>query len=270
MYNTLYFREQAEGITFDGFDSDYENEENLAVTGYRAALEQMGLPTVGLHIGISAEIPICRGLGSSSSLIAAGALAANAIHGNPLSKETVLEVCNRIEGHPDNLAPAIFGGLTVSMVTDGKPVTIRCAIHPSIHIVALIPDFEFSTSEARAALPKTLSYQDAVFNVSHGAILLRALESGNESLLAMAMADRFHEPYRKPLIAGSDIAEQAAKACGAQGFALSGAGPTFLCLTTDADFPEKIRTSLKALLPGWVVMPMDVDLQGATVEEIDC
>ncbi|MEA4964274.1 MAG: homoserine kinase [Oscillospiraceae bacterium] len=267
MYNTLRFTEQENGFSFVGFEEIYANEDDLAVTGYRAAMERMGLSPMGLRIEIETGIPICRGLGSSSSLIAAGALAANAFHGSPLSREELLEVCNRIEGHPDNLAPAIFGGLTASMLVDGKPVMVRCPIHPRVHFVALIPDFEFSTRKARAALPKTLTYQDAVFNVSHGAILLRALEAGDERLIAMAMADRFHEPYRKPLIAGSDVAEQAARSCGALAFVLSGAGPTFLCVTTDPSFAEKVRESLAKLLPAWSVTPLPVDQQGATVEE---
>lgn len=268
MYNTLTFEEIEAGYIFEGFEPQYENEDNLAIQGYLAVMKRLGIPAKGLKMTIDTDIPICRGLGSSSSMLAASAIAANVLHGSPLSKQELLEICTHYEGHPDNLAPCLFGGMTASMMVGDRPVTVRYAISKKIGFVALIPDFEFCTSVARAALPKTLLYRDAVFNVSHGAILLKALENGDEELIALSMADRFHEPYRKPLIQGSDVAEQAARDCGALAFVLSGAGPTFMCLTTDKGFEGRIRNRLADLLPSWTVRPLSVDYVGATYELI--
>ena len=116
LYNTLTFEELAEGLYFEGVDPEYATAENLAVVAYKAVLSKLGLPMPGLRISVQAEIPICRGLGSSAALIAAGAAGANANHGSPLTRAELLAVCNDIEGHPDNLAPAIFGGLVASFV----------------------------------------------------------------------------------------------------------------------------------------------------------
>lgn len=263
LYNTLTYEETEAGLRFSGFEPKYENADNLAVVGYRLVMEALGLPMPGLHIAIRADIPICRGLGSSSSLLAAGAIAANALHGGVLSEQEVLTLCTSFEGHPDNLAPCLLGGMTASMMAGDRPVTVRFAVSPKLRFTALIPDFEFSTSAARAALPDNVPRRDAIFNVSHGAILLKALETGDTALLALAMRDRLHEPYRKPLLPGSEAAEQAARDCGALTFTLSGAGPTFLCVAEDEAFPARIRARLAGCLPGWEVRPLTVDTRGA-------
>lgn len=265
LYNTLRISEIDHGLEFAGVEAEFQNEENLAVQGWRAVAARLGLPETGIRIELDADIPICRGLGSSSALIAGGALAANALHGFPLGKEEILELCTCMEGHPDNLAPAIYGGLTASLMKGAKPITVHFAVSPKIRFTALIPDFKFSTQIARAVLPKSVSYADAIFNISHGALMLKALETGNEALLREAMADRLHEPYRKPLIRGSGTAEAAARECGALGFALSGAGPTFLCLSTDPGFSARIRARMREILPGWSVEELSVDPAGAEV-----
>ena len=138
LYNTLTFEELPEGLFFEGVESEYATEENLAVVSYKAVLTKLGLPMPGLRVTMETGIPICRGLGSSAALIAAGAAGANANHGSPLSGEELLAVCNDIEGHPDNLAPAIFGGLVASFVENGRPYIARYALHESLHCTALI------------------------------------------------------------------------------------------------------------------------------------
>src|SRR5574344_1244674 len=129
LYNTLTFEELPEGLFFEGVEPEYATEENLAVVSYKAVLTKLGLPMPGLLVTMETGIPICRGLGSSAALIAAGAAGANANHGSPLSREELLAVCNDIEGHPDNLAPAIFGGLVASFVENGRPYIARYALH---------------------------------------------------------------------------------------------------------------------------------------------
>ena len=181
-------------LVITGCPEQYQNEENLAVQGYRAVLSRLGLPNEGLSLNIRAEIPVCRGLGSSAALIAGGAAAANLLHGSPLPPAELLEVTYEIEGHPDNLAPAIYGGLTASLVEDGKPRTVKLPLSPTLRWVAAIPDFELSTHLARAVLPKEVAFVDAVYNASHVAVLVGALGRGDRELIAMALRDRVHSP----------------------------------------------------------------------------
>lgn len=262
LYNTLTFEELPEGLFFTGVEPEYATADNLAVVSYKAVLDRLGLPMPGLRIGIRADIPICRGLGSSAALIAAGAAGANANHGSPLSREELLAVCNDIEGHPDNLAPAIFGGLVASFVENGRPYIARYSLHKSLRCTALIPDFQLSTHLARSVLPETVPYFDAIYNVSRTAVLLRALETGDTETISVALRDRLHQPFRRTLIPGFDRAEELAGECGCTSFFISGAGPTLLCLSADPSFDEKLAARLSELPGRWRQLPMAVDHEG--------
>lgn len=268
LYNTLSFEELPEGLRFDGVEPDYMTADNLAVVAYKAVMDALRLPMKGLHITIETNIPICRGLGSSASLIVAGAAAANELHGSRLTREELLGICNDIEGHPDNLAPAIFGGLVASFVEDGKPVIARYPLHESLRFTALIPDFQLSTHKARGVLPAQVAYADAIFNVSRAAVLLKALEEGNEAKIAVSLTDRLHQPYRRTLIPGFDEAESLAKRCGCTAFCISGAGPTLLCLSTKSDFDAKLAAQLHTLPGTWRQLPMAVDHEGMIITTV--
>ncbi len=253
-------------LIITGCPEQYQNEENLAVQGYRAVLKRLDLPNEGLLLNIRAEIPVCRGLGSSAALIAGGAAAANLLHGSPLSPTELLEVTNEIEGHPDNLAPAIYGGLTASLVEDGKPRTVKFPLSPTLRWVAAIPDFELSTHLARAVLPKKVDFVDAVYNASHVAVLVGALASGDRELIAMALRDRLHQPYRESLIPEYGRVKQAAEQCGAIAFCISGAGPTLLALTDEASFAAQFAEKCKRLEHRWNIMELAVDTEGIVTE----
>ena len=143
LYNTITFELCGSTLAFEGCDEAFRNRENLAYRGYELAMKKMGLSVEdGLKITIDADVPVCRGLGSSSTLIVAGAMAANELHDKKLSRMEILEVANEIEGHPDNVAAAIAGGLTASMLDDGKPYTVKYRMHEDIHTVVVIPDFQ--------------------------------------------------------------------------------------------------------------------------------
>ena len=252
-------------LVITGCPEQYQNEENLAVQGYRAVLSRLGLLNEGLSLNIRAEIPVCRGLGSSAALIAGGA-AANLLHGSPLPPAELLEVTNEIEGHPDNLAPAIYGGLTASLVEDGKPRTVNLPLSPTLRWVAAIPDFELSTHLARAVLPKEVAFVDAVYNASHAAVLAGALGSGDRELIAMALRDRLHQPYREKLIPEYNKVKTAAEQCGAIAFCISGAGPTLLALTDEASFAAQFAEKCKRLEHRWNIMELAVDTEGIVAE----
>mgnify|MGYP004512098771 FL=1 len=253
-------------LVITGCPEPYQNEENLAVQGYRAVLSRLGLPNEGLSLNIRAEIPVCRGLGSSAALIAGGAAAANLLHGSPLPPAELLEVTNEIEGHPDNLAPAIYGGLTASLVEDGKPRTVKLPLSPTLRWVAAIPDFELSTHLARAVLPKEVAFVDAVYNASHVAVLVGALGRGDRELIAMALRDRLHQPYREKLIPEYNKVKTVAEQCGAIAFCISGAGPTLLALTDEASFAAQFADKCKRLEHRWNIMELAVDTEGIVAE----
>ena len=166
LYNTLSFT-LSDRLSFTGCDEEFQTPDNLACQGFDAVYARLGRPAPSVHIDIRADIPVCRGLGSSAAMLAAGAMAANALSGAELSKAELLSIITPIEGHPDNLAPALFGGLVASTSRDGKVYSAHYPVHESLHFVVLSPDYTLSTHKARAALPSSVSFADAVFDLSH-------------------------------------------------------------------------------------------------------
>ena len=265
LYTDISFEEKEEGLCITGCDEAYAGKDNLAYVAYCAAMEAMGEPLRGLRIHIDANIPVCRGLGSSAALLVAGAMGANALHGNKLSKEELLTITNVIEGHPDNLAPAIFGGLTASMVEDGIPATVGFPLHPDWKFLALVPDFELSTKLSRSVLPEKLNRSDAIYNISHALLLLKALETGDEELLRLSMRDKVHQPYRQGLITDFEQVQSLVAATGGC-LCISGAGPTLLCITKDDKLASWLGQKLPAVTTAsWQVLRLKAEPFGAQV-----
>ena len=182
LYTDVTFEETDFGLEITGCDEAFTGPDNLAYTSYCAVLASLSEEIRGVKIHIESQIPICRGLGSSAALLVAGAMGANVLRGCKLSTQGLLNITNAMEGHPDNLAPAFYGGLTASMVDNGLPVTVSFPLHPDWDFIALVPDFNLATSLARSVLPKDVSRADAIYNISHGAMVLKALELGDEKL----------------------------------------------------------------------------------------
>ena len=265
LYTDVTFEETEYGLEITGCDEAFAGPDNMAYTSYCAVLASLSEEVRGVKIHIDSQIPICRGLGSSAALLVAGAMGANYLHGSKLSTQGLLNITNAMEGHPDNLAPAFYGGLTASMVDNGLPVTVNFPLHPDWEFLALVPDFDLPTPKARAVLPETLSRADAVYNIAHGAMVLKALELGNEKLLRNAMQDRLHQHYRKSLIMDYDPIEALVRSTGAA-FCLSGAGPTLLCITQDSRLEEKLNQKLDTITQAnWKMLPLHVDFQGAHI-----
>ncbi len=265
LYTDVTFEETACGLEITGCDEAYTGPDNLAYTSYCAVLESLSEEVRGVKIHIDAHIPIGRGLGSSAALLVAGAMGANVLRGSKLSTQGLLNITNAMEGHPDNLAPAFFGGLTASMVDNGLPVTVNFPLHPDWEFLALIPDFELSTNFARSVLPAQLPRADAVYNIAHGALVLKALELGDEKLLRTAMQDRLHQPYRKSLITDYDAIEALVRTTGAA-FCVSGAGPTLLCITQDPQLEEKLSKKLPQITKAnWQMLPLHIAFEGAKI-----
>ena len=265
LYTDVTFEETEEGLEITGCDEAFTGPDNMAYTSYCAVLASLSEEVRGVKIHIESNIPVCRGLGSSAALLVAGAMGANVLRGNKLSTQGLLNITNAMECHPDNLAPAFYGGLTASMVDNGLPVTVSFPLHPDWEFLALVPDFDLPTPLARAALPTEYDRGDAVYNIAHGAMVLKALELGDEKLLRNAMQDRIHQPYRKKLIRDYDKIQALIRTTGAA-FCLSGAGPTLLCITRNPGLEEKLAKKLHDITEAnWQMLPLHIEFQGARV-----
>ena len=219
------------------------DNRNLVFRAARALFTRVGVTPPGLHLSLTMHIPLARGLGSSSSAILGGLMAANQLTGNTVDRDTLLAMAVAIEGHPDNVTPALVGGLTLSYTVEAQHRYLTLPFPQELTLVVAIPDFELSTAQARAVLPTQVSRADALFNCSRTAVLVHALYSRHYDLLATAMDDRLHQPYRAALVPGMTTAIAAGYAAGARGVALSGAGPALLAITDTA--PEAVAAALR-------------------------
>ncbi len=205
--------------------------DNLVVQALLHACQAAGAPPpAGLHVRCKNRIPTGSGLGSSAAAVLSGLLGANALLGSPLSTLEVLRLGTDLEGHPDNIAAALFGGLVLVAnpppgASPPEPVLVRRVVIPSPNVAAVVPAVRLSTKEARRALPQQVSLGDAVYNLGRAVMVVEALRTGDLDLLGRVMGDRLHQPYRFKLIPGADSARQAALEAGASAAALSGAGP---------------------------------------------
>jgi homoserine kinase len=253
-------------VTGEGEDTADRGERHLIAQIFRAAYALMGGEAGGLRIRCVNRIPHARGLGSSSAATIAGILAARALHpgGADLTDDDVLALATRIEGHPDNVAPCLAGGLTIAWQTDGGPRLTRLDVAPDVGLVALVPDWRLSTERARGLLPKTVAHADAAANAGRAALLIAALTAGRPELLLDATEDRLHQSYRRPAMPGSlELVERLRR----KGIAavISGAGPTVLALTSRHEIDSigaEVGTS-------WHIHPLNVALHGACVRPID-
>lgn len=216
-------------ITASGEDTHLipNNETNLVYRSMRLTFQRLGGEPAGLRIHQENEIPIASGLGSSSSAVLAGIFGANELAGSPLSREEVLQMATDLEGHPDNVAPAVYGGLVLGVQSEEGLIVERIPV-PSLEVVVVLPDFVLLTEDARAALPTDVPLTDAIYNSSRVGLLIHALQTADYERLSAAMQDRLHQPYRIPLITGMAEAMRAAREAGAAGVALSGAGPSMI------------------------------------------
>jgi homoserine kinase len=210
-----------------------QDDRNLAYKAFCYFFRQRQQPVPAVHIKIELGVPLARGLGSSATAIVGGLMGANALAGSPLSRTELLKFAITIEGHPDNVAPALLGGCQLCARDELTQAWTVCPIDWSAEIVpiAAIPDFELSTQAARSVLPQKCSYSDAIFNVAHLGLLIKGLEAARGEWIEAALQDRLHQPYRIALISGFTEVHRAAIEAGAAGVVISGAGPTLLALS---------------------------------------
>ncbi|MBW4535873.1 MAG: homoserine kinase [Pleurocapsa minor HA4230-MV1] len=214
-----------------------------------------------LEITIKLGVPLSRGLGSSATAIVGGLLGANSLAGNPLSQKEIMQMAIAIEGHPDNVVPALLGNCLLSVEDRGEWQISQIPWHQDIIPIVAIPNFELSTREAREVLPTEYSRSDAIFNISRMGLLIRALETNNPAWLKTALADQLHQPYRQKLITGYQQVEQAAIASGAYGLVISGAGPTLLALAN----PERVEQVVKSMTVAWNKMDIESQVRSLAI-----
>ncbi|HEX3030913.1 MAG TPA: homoserine kinase [Bacillota bacterium] len=247
LYNTVEMDIISQGLRFEisGVGADFipRNGSNLIYKVARKVLERVGFEAPGLHIRLNNGIPVSSGLGSSAAAIVGAMVAANELSGSRLTQEELLVMATELEGHPDNVAPALLGGVVVAVGSEGRVEHFEFDPPEGMMAVVAIPSFPMSTKAARGLLPSGISFQDAVFNVGRTALLVASLAKGHLEGLLVGMEDKLHQPYRSPLIPGMDEVFAEAKKAGAKGVALSGAGPTLIAFTRGNE--EKIAATMQ-------------------------
>lgn len=262
--------EESEGVHIKSLDGKEvpTDEHNLIYETAETVYKICGRKFDGLTIEQVNNIPMARGMGSSSACIIAGLVGANKLMGEPLTLDEMVDLSAQIEGHPDNTAPALLGGI-VTAVFDGKKVHwVKQEVFTTLKFTVIIPDFELKTEKARGVLPKEIPYENAVFNLSRAALFSASLLTGKYENLRTAVMDKLHQPYRMELIPHAQDVFETAYSLGAYGVYISGAGPSIMTIV-DAEntyFAGKLRFALdNAGLNAWEVHELHIDNAGTRI-----
>jgi homoserine kinase len=270
LYNHVLM-DECDGVDITTSDGSIvpADETNLIYTSAKFLFELCGRPFHGLKLVQENNIPMTRGLGSSSACIVAGLVGANALLKKPLSKDDLVNLAARLEGHPDNSTPAILGGLVTAVFDGNRVYCVKVPISGRLKFAAFIPDFELKTEVARAALPEQVPHRDAVYNLSRAALMTASLFSGRLDNLRIAAGDKLHQPYRLKFIAGAQDIFNIAYEYGAYAAFISGAGPTLMAMVnvTDIGFTDRVRKALAEAFPKWRMCMLDCDEDGAVVQD---
>ena len=242
--------------------------EHIAFQAVESIFQRSGVQQPdGLKLTIANGIPAIRGLGGSGTAILGGLLTANVLCGNMFSLSEILNFATAIEGHPDNVAASLYGGLVISVQEEEHIHTIQLVCDPALHVVLAIPEFTLSTQKARDILPKTVDFADAIYNISRSSLLVASIATGKLDMLPLAMKDKLHQPYRSTLIPGFNDVVEAATSAGALSIALSGAGPTIAayCLNNMDQVGNRMQEVFNQHGIPCKIKVLSADLDGATV-----
>ncbi len=267
LYNRVLFEETEEGLEITGCAEKFRNKNNLVYTSMIKTFEKLGYNYKGIKIIMDCDIPESRGLGSSAACILSGVMGANEIAKGNLTKEDILEIATGIEGHPDNIAPALFGGMIVSIYDEGKVYFSKIPIKNNITLYTIIPDFTLSTKESRSVLPKDISFNDATFNVGRTALMIGAFTNGDMDLLKTSIQDKLHQNYRGPLIPEYDKIMKELYNLELNGAFLSGAGPTIIAIgSEESEIRYQIENFLLQLENKWILKELIIENKGAIIK----
>ncbi|MDD4843765.1 MAG: homoserine kinase [Anaerotignum sp.] len=273
LYNHLWVEEIPKGLQIEvKRKQEIEiptDETNLIYQTMKYLYDQKGLAMPGVHLIQEDYIPMVRGLGSSAACIVGGLMAANELAGRPCDKEELAQMAAKLEGHPDNSNPAIFGSMVVGAQDEEKMMHVRLDLPEDLVFAIMVPEFPVSTAKARGVLPDGYSRKEVVFNVSRGALLVASMMSGKLENLSMAMEDKIHQPYRSQLIPNMGRIFKQAKEYGALASYLSGAGSTLMAMVKkeqSEQFQKEMSEYLQTLPDHWQLTLLKADLEGAKVE----
>jgi homoserine kinase len=246
--------EPASELRIDGCLEKFRGEDNLVWQSYLRASRELGRATTPLHIHIDSPVPLSGGLGSSSTCVVAGVAAAQVLGGLPVDPYASIRIASAIEGHPDNVTPALLGGVVCSFSDDAGEITcVRHSVAESLRFVAIAPAFEIRTSDARQVLPREIPTETAVWQMGRCVAMVDALRTGDLKLLAKACDDRLHEPYRKVLIPCYDDAREASLGAGAAALFISGSGATMIAACGSDEVADRVSKAVAARVDGaWV------------------
>ena len=256
----------SERLEIEGCEQRFRGEDNLVWQSHLDACTRLGIEPQPLHITILSPIPLSGGLGSSSACVIAGIGAAMALSPEGFDRERALELAVAMEGHPDNVAPALLGGLVSSFVDGGTTTSTRMDVAGNLRFVAVAPPYEVRTAEARRVLPAEVSRDTAVWQMGRCVAVVRALELGDAELLGAACHDRLHEPYRAKLIPDYDALREAALEAGACAYMISGSGSTMLAVADGDQTAARVADALREARPGYWLQVLPANTLGTTVE----
>ncbi len=270
MYNEVMLEESDE-ISIESLDDVKvpTDENNLVYWSAKRLYEECGKKIPGLKIKQINNIPMARGLGSSSACIVAGLLGANRFLGSPLSKNELINLASKIEGHPDNTTPAITGGLVTSAIEGERVYSVTVPVAKNIRFAVMIPPFELKTDLARSVLPQSYSKDDVVYNLSRAALMTASLFSGSLDNLRVAVSDKLHQPYRAKFIHGFENIFRLSYELGSYGTYISGAGPSIISIVDEnssENFKKYALSRFKDKNEGdWKLLMLESDSIGATI-----
>lgn len=273
LYNYIEAEETKSGLEINILDAQTKeflptDEKNLVYKSMKYLFDEAGCKIPGLKLTLSNEVPVTRGLGSSSACIVGGLIAANELCGKKFTQREIVTMATKIEGHSDNVTAACLGGFTVSVLDKNEVFYYSHKIEGDIKCLVLIPDYAVTTQKARNTLPGYYPKRDVAFNISHASLLVASIVSGNYENLLCAIDDRVHEPYRKIFIDGYQKLYNKLKSYGALGTFISGSGPTLASIieADDAEFfYEDIKEYTNKAFPTWDVKLLDIDNEGAKI-----
>lgn len=270
LYNYVSVEETESGLSIEILDDTKKflptDERNLIYKCMREVFDACGYRPHGLRLVLENNIPVTRGLGSSSAGIVGGLYAGNIIAGSPFSKTELLNMAARIEGHADNVTPAVMGGFTVNIFQKSKISYIKHDMNDDLMFAALVPDFALPTKKSRSILPRFVTHRDAVYNTGHSALLATSIISGKYENIRPAINDRLHQSYRKRLIPAMDDIFRMCYQNGALGVYLSGAGPTIIAIikASNKNFQAGMSSVLSRKMHNWHLYLLKPDNIGAT------
>ncbi len=271
LYNYVTAEETDGGLVIDILDESRKflakDERNLVYKSMKAVFDKVGYSVKGLHLTLENNIRVTRGLGSSSAGIVSGLVAANAMSGSQLSQEELLFLAAELEGHADNVTPALLGGFTISVKQKHRIQYVKTEIKDDLQFAAFIPDFYLQTKKARGILPRSVSMRDAVYNTGHSALLAASIMTGKYENIRTAVGDKLHQRYRKRLVPKMDEMFRSCYEKGALGVYLSGAGPTIVAIVhkDNVEFEANMKQVLKERMPDWELTMLSADNTGAVI-----